>query len=45
MQFYPFIPKTNLDKYQLQETARRANYWMFRYKDLDSFPYFVLMST
>lgn len=42
IRFYPFIPKKNLYKYQLSETARRANYWMFRYIGLDSLPYFVL---
>ncbi|HVS58759.1 MAG TPA: DpnI domain-containing protein [Candidatus Saccharimonadales bacterium] len=42
IRFYPFVPKSHLDKYQLPETARRANYWMFRYKGLDKLPYFIL---
>ena len=42
IRFYPFVPKKNFDKYQLPETARRANYWMFRYKELDALPYFIL---
>jgi len=42
IRFYPFVPKKNLKKYQLPETARRANYWMFNYIDLDKLPYFVL---
>ena len=42
IRFYPFVPKKNLKKYQLPETARRANYWMFNYTDLDKLPYFVL---
>jgi DNA-directed RNA polymerase subunit RPC12/RpoP len=45
IRFYPFIPKKNLDKYQLPITARRANYWMFRYKGLDTLPFFVLRRT
>lgn len=36
--FYPFIPKTNLKKRQLSETARRANYKMFNYKGLFKLP-------
>lgn len=27
--FYPFVPKKNLRKYTLSETAHRANYKMF----------------
>ena len=42
IRFYPFVPKLNLKKYKLSETARRANYWMFRYIGLDSLPYFPL---
>jgi hypothetical protein len=42
IRFYPFVPKKNLKKYQLSETARRANYWMFRYDGLDKLPYFTL---
>lgn len=42
IRFYPFVPKANLYKYKLSETARRANYWMFRYIGLDKLPYFEL---
>lgn len=42
IRFYPFIPKINLRKRQLPETAKRANYWMFNYIGLDKLPYFVL---
>jgi DNA-directed RNA polymerase subunit RPC12/RpoP len=42
IRFYPFIPKTNLKKRKLSETARRANYWMFNYIGLDTLPYFPL---
>lgn len=42
IRFYPFIPKANLRKYKLSETARRANYWMFNYIGLDKLPYFVV---
>ena len=41
IRFYPFVPKSNLKKYQLPSTARRANYWMFNYVGLDKLPYFV----
>lgn len=40
--FYPFIPKTNLKKRQLSETARRANYKMFNYKGLFKLPNFIV---
>lgn len=40
--FYPFIPKSNVKKYQLSPNARRANYKMFRYTKLDKLPYFLL---
>ena len=40
--FYPFIPRKNLKKRVLSETARRANYAMFNYTALDSVPYFVV---
>jgi len=40
--FFPFIPKNNLNHYQLSATARRANYKMFNYRDLDKLPYFEL---
>ena len=39
IRFYPFIPKTKLKKYQLSPTARRANYKMFRYTDLNKIPH------
>lgn len=41
--FYPFIPKSNLEKYQLSPSARRANYKMFKYVGLDQLPYFILL--
>jgi len=40
--FYPFIGKSNIKKYKLSETARRANYMMFRYEKLDKIPSMVL---
>ena len=42
IRFYPFLAKGNLKKYKLSETARRANYEMFRYTNLDKIPYFTL---
>jgi hypothetical protein len=42
IRFYPFIPKRNLKKRTLSETAKRANYKMFNYIGLDSLPYFVV---
>ena len=42
IRFYPFVPKKNLQKYKLSETARRANYEMFRYTKLDELPSFLL---
>ncbi len=42
IRFYPFVPKSNLRKYQLSPTARRANYRMFNYIGLDKLPYFVV---
>jgi hypothetical protein len=42
VRFYPFVSKENLHKYRLAETARRANYMMFRYAGLDKLPYFIL---
>ena len=38
--FYPFVPKSNLRKYQLSPQARRANYKMFNYIGLDKLPKF-----
>ena len=40
--FYPFIPKSHLKKRQLSPTARRANYKMFNYINLDKVPRFVV---
>lgn len=40
--FYPFIPKENLKKYKLSKSARRANYWMFRYEGLLNLPSYML---
>lgn len=45
IRFYPFVPKKNLQNYQLSPTARRANYRMFRYVGLDKLPYFILLQT
>jgi hypothetical protein len=42
IRFYPFIPKHNLNKYQLSATARRANYKMFHYDNMDTLPFFLL---
>lgn len=42
IRFYPFVPKANLRKYKLSETARRANYWMFNYIGLDKLPFFIV---
>jgi hypothetical protein len=42
IRFYPFIAKGNVQKYQLSEKAKRANYWMFRYIKLDKIPYIQL---
>ncbi len=40
--FYPFLPKDNLKKYKLSETAKRANYWMFRYEGLLRLPRYIM---
>jgi hypothetical protein len=45
IRFYPFIPKINLTKYQLSPTARRANYRMFHYNEMDKLPFFTLYKT
>lgn len=42
IRFYPFIPKKNLTKRVLSETARRANYAMFNYNNIDKLPYFIV---
>lgn len=44
IRFYPFVPKQNLKKYKLSSTAKRANYRMFNYVDMDKLPYFPLYS-
>ena len=43
--FFPFIPKKHLKKYQLSNTARRANYKMFNYVNLSKLPYIVLFQS
>lgn len=40
--FYPFIPKSHLKMRKLSPTARRANYKMFNYINLDKIPHFIL---
>jgi len=45
IRFFPFIPKDNVSKYKLSRTARRANYRMFTYVDLNTLPHFDLYST
>lgn len=42
IRFYPFVPKKHLRMHQLSETARRANYRMFNYVELDKVPFFFL---
>ncbi|AKM83996.1 TPA: hypothetical protein DCZ46_01540 [Candidatus Campbellbacteria bacterium] len=42
IKFYPFVPKKNLSNYKLSKTARRANYEMFVYKDMDKLPHFLV---
>jgi hypothetical protein len=44
IRFYPFVPKINLKKYTLSPTARRANYKMFNYINMDKLPSFLLYS-
>jgi len=44
IRFYPFIPKKNLKMHKLSPLARRANYKMFNYVDIDLLPYFVVYS-
>jgi hypothetical protein len=43
--FYPFLFKSNLKPYQLSPTAKRANYWMFRYVNMEDIPCLILYST
>ena len=42
IRFYPFVPKENLQKYQLSSKAHRANYKMFSYIGMDKLPHFVV---
>lgn len=42
IRFYPFIPKKNLKMRQLSSIARRANYKMFNYIELDKLPFITL---
>lgn len=42
IRFYPFIPKKHLRKYQLSATARRANYKMFHYCNMNDLPFMTL---
>lgn len=44
IRFYPFVPKINLKKYTLSPNARRANYKMFNYINMDKLPSFLLYS-
>jgi len=40
VRFYPFIPKKNLKKYKLSSKAKRANYKMFHYREMNNLPFF-----
>lgn len=42
--FFPFIAKGNLKPYKLSPKAKRANYEMFRYINLDKIPFIELYS-
>lgn len=42
IRFYPFIPRINLKNYQLSPKARRANYKMFHYTEMNKLPYFIV---
>jgi DNA-directed RNA polymerase subunit RPC12/RpoP len=42
IRFYPFIPRLTLTNYQLSSKARRANYKMFHYTEMNKLPYFIL---
>ncbi len=44
IRLYPFIPRINLQNYQLSPQARRANYKMFRYIGLNKLPFFKVYS-
>ncbi len=45
IRFYPFVPKKNLKKRTLPDTARRANYKMFNYIGLDELPFMLLFES
>jgi hypothetical protein len=45
IRFYPFVPRVNLTKYRLSSSARRANYRMFHYNDMNQLPCFTLFNT
>lgn len=42
IRFYPFIPKKNLKRRVLAESAKRAGYAMFNYMGIDKLPYMTL---
>lgn len=42
IRFYPFVPKINLKMHKLSIKARRANYKMFNYINIDKIPFFIL---
>ena len=42
IRFYPFVPKSHLKKYTMSPEARRANYRMFNYVNMDKLPYVTL---
>jgi hypothetical protein len=41
--FFPFIPKSNLRRYQLSSNHRQPNYKMFNYTGLMRLPHFTLL--
>ncbi len=41
IRFYPFVPKINLSKYQLSSKAKRSNYKMFHYVNMDKIPFMI----
>lgn len=44
IRFYPFIPRKNLKHYTLSPKAKRANYQMFNYINMNELPFFMLSS-
>lgn len=42
IRFYPFVPKDHLKMHKLSPVARRANYKMFNYTDINEIPSFLL---